>query len=159
MIEPVRIHRDAKGTMRWLEPALERIRTMSGRFDGNAEALVNDVWKQIAEKSQTVGLFVAIEDDRIVGHALGFVQQYDGRWVAWINQVEMDRPVDRVLRGELLAVLGAWVEEVNALVKSHGIHVDEMMICTPLRNDEFARHSGFTDYRYLKVRKIPPVGK
>jgi len=60
MIEPVRIHRDAKGTMRWLEPALERIRAMSARFDGNAESLVNDVCKLHAEKSPLLGLFVAI---------------------------------------------------------------------------------------------------
>jgi len=159
MIEPVRIHRDAKGTMRWLEPALERIRAMSARFDGNAESLVNDVCKLHAEKSPLLGLFVAIEDEQVVGHALAFVRDWDGRWVAWVTQVEMDHPVDRVLRGELLAVLGRWVEEFNLAFKVQGIHVSEMMICTPLMHDGWARHSGFTPYRYLMIRKIPSVVK
>ena len=159
MIELVRIHRDAKGTTRWLEPVLERIHAMSVRFDGNADALVNDVWKQVADKSPTLGLFVAIEDEQIMGHALGFIRDWDGRWVAWLTQVQLDHVVGHATHDQMLAFLGEWVEQFNLAFKAHGIHVAEMMDCTPLMHDAWARHSGFTPYRYLMLRKIPFVGK
>lgn len=155
MTELVRIHRDAKGTTRWLEPVVARIHAMSARFDGNADALVDDVYKKHAEKSPFLGLFVALDDDEIVGHLLAFVQQWDGRWVSWITQCESDRPVNRAFRDHTLAVVAEWVELFNFSFKNHGIHVDDMMDCTPHMSDGWARHSGFTPYRYIMIRKIP----
>lgn len=155
MTELVRVHRDAKGTTRWLEPACERIRAMSARFDGNADALVNDVFERFAKKDPTLGLFVGIEEEQIVGHVLAFVQPWDGRWVAWLTQCEHDRVADRTLVDGVLTVLTEWIETFNFSFKSNGIRVDEMLFCTPHMNDAWARHSGFTDYRSIKRRAIP----
>lgn len=159
MIELVRVHRDAKGTTRWLEPVLDRIRAMSARFDGNADALVQDVWKLYAERSPYLGLFVGIEDEQIVGHALAFIREWDGRLVGWLTQVENDRIAGRELVDRVIATLGNWVEEWNFSFKSHGIRVEDLMMCTVHMNDAFARHSGFTDYRSIKMRKIPSAVK
>lgn len=155
MTELLRIHRDAKGTSRWLEPVCERIRAMSARFDGNPEALVDDVWKQYAAKAPTLGLFVAIEDDQIVGHLLAFVRDWDGRWVGWIAQVEHDRVADRATVDGVIATLTDWIEQWNFSFATKGFRVDEMIFCTPHMHDAWARHSGFTDYRSIKIRKIP----
>lgn len=155
MIELVRIHRDAKGTTRWLEPVLERIRAMSARFDGNADALVDDVWKRHAEKSPLLGLFVGIEEDQIVGHVLATIRDWDGRWVAWVAQCEHDRIADRALVDAVLAILTDWVEQWNFSFSTQGFPVTEMLFCTPHMNNAWARHSGFTDYRAIKRRAIP----
>lgn len=159
MTELVRVHRDAKGTTRWLEPACERIRAMSARFDGNADALVNDVHKQFAAKDPTLGLFVGLDEEQIVGHVLAFIQQYDGRWVCWITQVEHDRRAGRQLIDAVLASLTDFVEQFNYSFKNHGIRVDDMIFVTPRMTDAWAEHSGFIPYRYLMSRKIPTVVK
>lgn len=159
MIELVRVHRDAKGTTKWLEPALERIRAMSARFDGNADALVNDVWKLYAEKSFYLGLFVGLDDEQIVGHVLAFIREWDGRMVGWITQVENDRIAGRDLIDHVLVTLGNWVEEWNFSFKNHGIRIDDLLFCTPRMDDAWARHSGFIDYRSIKQRKIPTMVK
>lgn len=155
MTELVRVHRDGKGTTRWLEPVCERIHAMSARFDGNPDALVNDVHKQFAEKSPHLGLFVALDDDEIVGHVLAQIQIHDGRWVCWITQVEHDRRAGRQLIDSVLAVLTDFVELFNLTFKAHGVRVDEMLFTTPRMSDAWAEHSGFVPYRYLMVRKIP----
>lgn len=159
MVELLRVHRDAKGTGRWLEPACERVRAMSARFDGNPDALLDDVYQRFAKKDPTLGLFVGIDNEEIVGHALAFVQPYDGRWVAWLVQVENDGIANRALVDSVLAVLTDWIEQWNFSFVNHGVRVDEMLFCTPHMNDAWARHSGFTDYRSIKRRAIPKVAK
>src|SRR3990167_10166356 len=159
MIELIRVHRDAKGTGRWLEPVCEHIRSMSARFDGNPDALVDEVYKKWAEKSPLLGLFVGIEDDQIVGHILAFIKEYDGRWVAWITEVESDQVVSRSFRDHTLAILGEWVHTFNFTYKAQGIYVGEMMNCTPHMKDAWSRHSGFLPYRFIMIRKIPPEVK
>ena len=153
--ELVRVHRDAKGTTRWLEPALDRIRAMSSRFDGNPDALVEDVHQRFAKKDPTLGLFVGVEDDQIVGHVLAFIQTHDGKWVCWITQVSHDRRADRALIDTVLATLTDFVEQFNFSFKNHGIQVTRMLFQTPHMHDMWARHSGFTPYRYIMARDLP----
>jgi len=155
MTELVRVHRDAKGTTRWLEPVCERIRAMSARFDGNPEALVDDVHARFAKKDPTLGLFVGIDGDEIVGHVLAMIQQHDGRWVCWITQVCHDARADRQLIDAVLATLTDWIEQFNFSFANHGITVNRMMFQTPHMNDMWGRHSGFTPYRYIMARDVP----
>lgn len=156
MIQLLRLSRDEKGASRWLEPVIDRIRSMSDRFDGNADGLIDGIWKQYAEKSPFLGLFVGVDDDEIVGHALAFIQQWDARWVVWITQVEVDHPVERGLVQLVLAKLSEWAHEVNAKYKGQ-VNVEEMIFVTPRMNDAWARHSGFADYRFMKRRRIMPA--
>ncbi len=156
MTELVRVHRDAKGTTRWLEPVMDRIRAMSARFDGNADALVDDVWKRFAAKDPTLGLFVGVENEVIVGHVLAMIQPWDGRYVGWVTQVEHDHRAGRALIDAVLAVLTDWVEQFNfAFRNTQGVRVDEMIFVTTRPADVWAEHSGFTPYRYLMRRAIP----
>ena len=128
---------------------------MSARFDGNPDALVDDVAKRWAAKDPTLGLFVGIDGEDIVGHVLAFVREHDGRWVGWLCQVEHDRRARRPLIDACVAVLTDWIEMFNFAFANHGIHVDSMMFQTPHMNDMWGRHSGFTPHRYLMIRKIP----
>ena len=155
MVELLRIHRDAKGTTRWLEPVCERIRNMSARFDANPQGLVDEVHKRFASKDPALGLFVGIENDEIVGHVLAIIEQYDGRWVAWIKQGEHDGRAGRAVIDAVLACLTEWVEVVNLAFKDHGIHVVDLLFSTPRMTDAWLAHSGFLPFRYLMQRKIP----
>ena len=158
MTELLRIHRDAKGTTRWLEPACERIRAMSARFDGNPDALVDDVHQRFAKKDPTLGLFVGVQDEQIVGHVLAFVQPFDGKWVCWICQVEHDQRAGRALIDAVIAALTDFCETFNYSFKTNGIVVEKMIFQTPRMTDAWAEHSGFTPFRYLMIRSIPTRG-
>src|SRR3989304_5876641 len=92
----IQFNREPKGSVRWWEPARERVHRMSRRFDGDADALVNQVWKLLAEKSAALGFWVGVEDEQLVGPVLGIVQPFDGRWVLWVTQAESDGRQRRV---------------------------------------------------------------
>lgn len=156
MVDPelIFLHRDCKGSGRWLEPALERIGRMSHRFDGNDEGLVTTVCKLHAEKSPALGLWVGVHEDRIVGHALAQIQQYDGRWVVWLTQVEADVPVGSAYRDRVLAAIEEWAAQFNASFKAQGIHVTEMLMSTPRMTSAWPRHSGFEPLRVIHRRPM-----
>lgn len=152
----VLLHRDTKGSARWLETAVDRIRDSSRRFEGDAEALVNDVWKLYAERSPALGLWVVVEGERVVGHLLAFIRQWDGQHVAWVTQLVIDaQPVSREFREDGIRALEAWVEQFNLAVRAQpNLQVDTMMMSTPRSAAAWLRHYGFEDYRTLCRRRV-----
>lgn len=163
MIELRRLHRDQKDSTVWLDETIERIRRMSHRHGGNPDGLVEQVWKLYAEKAPSLGLWIGVDDGQIVGHMLAFVQQYDGRWVVWLTQVETDHSVDRHMHDLVMATLDDFAHTFNFLFKNQGIVVDEILMTTPhlmsdhrggAARDVWDRFAGFQRYREVRRRPL-----
>lgn len=136
-----------------------RIARMSSRFGGEAQALVDTVWRLYAENAPILGLWVAIENGQLVGHVLGMASQWDGRMVAWVNQAEMDEGHSHpYFIEEQLTALDAWVHEMNAWYAEQKAHVviREEMMQTPWieRAKAWARGFGFEPYRLICRREV-----
>ena len=155
----IQLHRDHKGSVRWLEPALERVHRMSRRFDGDADALVNQVWKLLAEKSAALGFWVGVEDEQIVGHVLAIVQPFDGRWVLWVTQAENDVRITRAFHDLVLGTLEDFCETFNYSFAAQGLKLDRMLMTTPRNGAAWARHSGWEEYREIRQRLLRPAKK
>jgi len=151
----IQLHRDHKGSLRWLEPALERVHRMSRRFDGDADALVNQVWKLLAEKSAALGFWVGVEDEQIVGHVLAIVQPFDGRWVLWVTQAESDVRITRAFHDLVLGTLEDFAETFNFSFAAQGITLDRMLMTTPRSEVAWMKHSGWQPYRSIMSRSLP----
>lgn len=151
MLEMVQLHRDHKGTARWVEPALERVRSMAARWGTDAEALVDTTWKLFAERSKLLGLWIGLEGDQVRGHMLADVRMWDGKAVVWLLQTETDQPVTRVYRDYVLTRLDEWAAET---AKAMSLTLDTIVMSTPRMVDAWARLSGFEPYRVLHRRKI-----
>ena len=153
----LRLSRTVPGSAQYLEEVFERIRQASVRFDGSGEALVHTTWKQYAEGTPLLGLWVAVDPcSHVVGHALGDIQVWSGRTVAWITQVVMDENADAGLRDQFLTECTLWVQQVNEWAKSHQQtwQVSEVIMMSPRITDAWARHAGFEDYRHVYRRII-----
>ena len=102
-----------------------------------------------------LGLWVRLEDDQIVGHMVGTIQQWDGENVAWIHQAENDgAPMDQEFWNRSLAELTQWVRDVNASLPPNTPSVHRMMFSTPHDPRLFERRAGFRVYRHLMERKV-----
>lgn len=154
MIELVRVHRDAKGSLIHLEPALERVWKMSHRFGGAPDVLVNDIWDRLAKKAPTLGFWVGLQDGALVGHLLAFVQTYDNRWVTWVTQTETDKPMTRAVHDQVMHTLEEFTHEFNFSFKGQGIVVEDIMMTTPHMSDAWARFAGFEPHRMLLRRPL-----
>jgi hypothetical protein len=152
MIDLVQVSRDHKGSAKWLEPALERVRNMAARWGTNADAMVNEVWKMFAANSPAFGLWVGIKDDQIVGHALADIRPYDGEWRVWVLQVETDIVVGRAYRDFVQKTIDDWG---LGAAKALNLTVGDSLMSTPRINDAWARHSGYEVYRVIHRRRIP----
>ena len=156
------IHRDTPGSAQWFEYAVARIERMSARLGGNAPLLKSQVWELYAKASPLLGLWLAFKGEQVVGHALGQIQSWDGRLVAWINQVEMDAPAGRALKDTFIGALEGWVHLVNRHLKqANQPLVHEIMMVTRRGSeklfDHWARHAGFDPYLTLYRREIKGV--
>ena len=155
MIDLIALSRDHKGSARWLEPAMERIRAMGNRWGGGGDALVDTVWQQYAAKSPALGLWVGVKADEVVGHCLADIRGWDGKAVAWVLQMEVDEPVNRAYRDYVLKTIDEWALEAARVLK---VVVDRQVMATPRMVDSWARLSGFTPFRVLHERPIPRRG-
>ena len=153
-IELAYVHRDQKGSTRLLEPVLERIWQFSTRFEGDADALVNAVWKCFAERSTAMGLWAVLDGETIIAHALVFVKEWDGQWVAWVTQLEIDRPITNAFRQHALATLDEWVRNTNVVLKPQGIVIADILMSTPHMSDAWGRGYGFEQYRQVRRRRV-----
>lgn len=157
----VQLHRDQPQSLVWFDVAINRIVAMSHRMGGNATLLKEQVWDLYAKGSPLQGLWLAFKDDQIVGHALGHIQSWDGRPVAWINQVEMDTVAGRALKDAFLQALESWARTVNRLLKETSptpTYVHEILMVTrrtqPATYDHWSRHAGFDPYLAVYRREI-----
>lgn len=156
-IEMTVLHRDSKGSTRLLEPVLDRIRAMSHRFEGDADALVNDVWKCFAERSAFLGLWAGLDGEEVIGHMLAFIKQWDGQWVAWVTQLEVDRPMTKALREAGVAALEEWVEQFNFSFQNQGVRINDILMSTPHSLKAMRRLFGFEEYRSIGRRHLRPA--
>ncbi|HAM54127.1 MAG TPA: hypothetical protein DCQ64_01400 [Candidatus Rokubacteria bacterium] len=155
-LDLVPLHRDAKGSARWLDTVVDRIQDYSRRFEGDADALVSDVWTLYAQKSPALGLWAVIQDERVVGHLLAFIRQWDGQNVAWVTQLVIDaQPVPREFRDAGMRMLESWVEQFNLVTRTQpNLRVDTMMMSTARSAAAWLRHYGFEEYRTLCRRRL-----
>lgn len=153
----IRVSRNHTGTSRYLEPAMQRIATMSSQFDGAGSTLVSNTWKLFAEGSPYLGLWVAVdEQDQVIGHGLGDIEFWSGRMVAWISQVKMDGPAGHRFKEAFMEAVDQWVEDANYHARCHRYtwQVQEIMMMTPRMTDAWARHAGFDLYRQVYRRLV-----
>ena len=153
------IHRDSPGSPQWFELAIARIEQMSARMGGNATLLKTQVWELYAKASPLLGLWLAFKGEQVVGHALGQIQSWDGRLVAWINQVEMDTIAGKALKDTFLRNTEQWVHAVNRVLKQNNTApVREMMMVTRRGSshafDHWSRHAGFDPYLTIYRREV-----
>jgi hypothetical protein len=152
VLELVQLHRDLKGSSRWLEPALERVRAMAARWGTDADDLVNATWMMFAQKSKALGLWVGVRDCELIGHVLADIRMWDGKPVVWVSQLETDVVVTRTYRDYVLKTIDEWALEAAAVLK---VTVTEHVMSTPRMVDGWARLSGYEPYRVLHKRRIP----
>ena len=154
----VRISRDHKGSLRYLEPVLDRIRAMSRRFNGDPDIMVTDVWDCLSKRSQALGLWAGVEADDTLGHLLMFIRIHDGQWAGWISQCEVDTPVSRGVKDQVVGAMADFVDQWNlAYGKSpHNALVTKFRMCTPRSEEAWGRYLGFTHYRNEMERSVHP---
>ncbi len=158
----VAIQRDQPGSAQLFEHVIARIERMSARLGGNATLLKSQVWELYAKASPLLGLWLAFKGDQPIGHALGQVQSWDGRLVAWINQAEFDMVATREFKDLYLAALEGWVHTVNRHLKQASQPpIREIMMVTrrgTAKNfDHWSRHSGFDPYLTVYIRHLSGV--
>lgn len=156
MREIVAIHRDAKGTAAYLEPAVERIEAFSRWAGGDPIPLGNQVWKAFAERSPSLGLWVVVEDGRLIGHLLADIRTWDGRYVGWVLQLQLDGGHDAITAAEVastLAAMDTWISTWNA--QARGAEVREILFVTPHETEAWAKKFGFFKKRDLRSRPVP----
>jgi hypothetical protein len=153
-----RLRRSDKDSSKYLDAVMDRIGSTSRQFDGSGDALVNSTWKLYAENSPLLGLWVATDDldDDIVGHALGDIEQWSGRTVAWISQVMMDMITPQSIKLSAMAAFDNWVDEVNEWAVANKLpwKVTEILMMSPRMSESWARHSGFDLYRQVYRRLV-----
>lgn len=157
MLDLRRIHRDQKGSLLYLEPVLERVRAMSFRLAGDGDALVQEVWDLLAKKSPALGLWVALEDEMVVGHILAFIRTWDARWCGWISQIEHDGAYPgRAVRDVTISTLENWVEEWNLVYGKppHNARVTTLKAVSARMTEAWFRHTGFTPTQWIHERPV-----
>lgn len=151
----VRLRRDEPDTAARFAAVIERIRRMAYRHDGNGDLLVNEVWNAYAQKDPTYAVWAVIAfDGTIIGHALAKIVDYDGKWVGWVKQVEMDTPSAKLLKEQFLDAVNRWIREVNLALEPRKIEVRDLMMSSPRMTDGWARHAGFEPYRMVYRRRV-----
>jgi hypothetical protein len=154
----VRITRQLDGAALLYE-VLPRIHRFSLAFEGDPIGLTDQVMALYLKGSPELGLWVAAENGRIVGHLLAMISQWDGQPVAWVNQAEMDQGHSHpdFIKAQTDA-LDAWVHEVNAWYAQHQVPIviREQMMQTPWidRSEAWARGFGFKPHRLLCRREV-----
>ena len=156
------IHRDQPGSAQLFELAMARIEAFSHRLGGNASLLKTQTWELFAKASPLLGLWLAFKKDQIVGHSLAQIQSWDGRLVAWVNQVEMDNVAGKALKDTYITSVENWVHSVNQQLKaSQAEPVREIMMVTrrgtTANFDHWSRHAGFDPYLTIYRREIKGV--
>lgn len=153
------LHRDQPGHAQLFEHAMTRIEAMSHRLGGNATLLKAQTWELFAKASPLLGCWLAFKDQQVCGHALAQIQSWDGRLVAWINQVEMDTLAGRALKDTFITSVENWVHVVNReLAVSKAEPVREIMMVTrrgtAAQFDHWSRHAGFDPYLTIYRREV-----
>jgi hypothetical protein len=138
---------------------MERIRKASLQFDGKPDLLIPRVWALYAEGTPRLGLWVATDDhDQVVGHALGELQEWGFRAIAWINQVVMDAVAGMALRDQALDAFDNWVDEINEWAKASRMtwQVEWIMMESDrgMDSEVWAKHTGFKRYKTLYRRDV-----
>lgn len=152
-----RLRRSESGSSRYLDEVMTRIGDASRKFDGSGEALVHGTWKLYAEGTPLLGLWVALSPlDKVVGHALGDIESWGGRTVAWITQVVMDEIAPADLKTQMMDEFDRWVHEANQWAETNKLswRVTELLMMTPRMSDAWARHAGFEMYRTVHRRMV-----
>ena len=161
MLELVWLSRDVKGATAWLEPALDRIRSMCVRFNGKPDVLAAKVWNCYAQGLPDMGLWLIVDTppegpNQAVGHLLVFANLWNDDYVGWVVQLEVDPPhrTPRALREQGLEELDQWAARFNAAYASKGIAVREFLMSTKRDHDAWARLFNFDDFRTIKRRPV-----
>ena len=151
----VRLQRDAPDTHRYLSPVMDRVRRMSHRMSGNPDGLVQTVWTLFAQANVGLWLVVALnEKGAIIGHALAMYDNWDGKPVGWVTQVEMDTPAGSALKDDFIDAIEGWVREMNVVLVKTGVPVKDLIMCTARDDDAWGRHAGFGFFRTLRKREV-----
>lgn len=148
----VSLHRDHKGSTRWLEQIVERIRYMAERFGADPKPIVALVWNYYAQGTDFLGLWAILDDeDRLIGHAVADIRQWDGEWIGWVSQIDCDIPAPRPDRDRMVGMFIEWVRAVNAGAQARqaGIVVKHLVYSTPHAAATWVRHTGFQEWRSL----------
>lgn len=155
-MELVRVHRDVKGSTKFLESAVARIAAMSERHGGDAAWLSQHVWNLFAQRSPLLGLWVRVsQSDEVVGHLVATIQQWDGENVAWIHQAENDGPpLTQDWWNACISELTRWVGDVNSALSKEAVPVRRLLFSTPHNPKIFERRGGFSVYRCLLERRV-----
>jgi hypothetical protein len=129
-------------------PVVSRVVAMSKRFEGQGDLLGDDIWRLYAAKAPTLGLWAVLDDvGQIVGHILAQILPYNGRYVAWVTQVESDQVVSGAAVDDVIDTLEEWVREFNSSFAKDIKGLVTEMIFETARGDAWIRHSGWERYR------------
>lgn len=151
-----RLRRDHPASLVLWPQTLARIQAMSARLGGSPDFMHQHLWTLYAADSPLLGVWAAQRGEMLVGHALGLIEHWQGRPVAWVNQVDMDEPAPKAFKDLFLAELTAWVREANESLAKQGLQVKEFLMQSHRMTDAWARHAGFDVHRVIFKREVKP---
>jgi hypothetical protein len=82
------------------------------------------------------------------------IEQFEGRWVFWINQVQMDETAGSPLVQHFLTTIDNFVLNFNQQVKSNGVVVRDIFMRSKRTTEAWARHAGFEEYATIRRREV-----
>jgi len=149
------LHRDIPGSTVLFETAIERIKAFSQRLSQDPSILSNSVWTLYSQGSPLLGLWLArTPEGKVVGHAVGMIEQFEGKYVFWVNQVQMDEVAGRALVEHFLTTIDNFVLAFNQHAKVTGITIRDIFMRSRRTTDAWARHAGFEDYAVIRRREV-----
>lgn len=152
-----RLHRTVAGSSAYLDTVLERVRQASVRFGGHGESLVLQTWKQYAEGTPYLGLWVVLQADQVMGHALADIRNWDFQTVAWVTQVVLDEAAPPTMKTHFLHVLDHWVKDVNQhsiALNPNWKPVTRILMLTGRDAKAWEKHAGFQSHLTLMQRDV-----
>lgn len=150
----VRIRRDDADALRWLHEVMRRIRAMVQRHSGDHETFVTQVWTLLAQRSPYLGLWAGVEHDRLVGHMVATVQQWDHEYVGWVHQLEMDRPSTQAEWDAGMEALREWAADASHALVTQGATLSRLLMTTPHNPKVFMRRGGWQPFRTMMTAPL-----
>lgn len=150
-----RLRRDDPGALALWAAVIARVEQMSTRLGGSSDYMKNHLWTLFAQQSPLLGAWAATRYKAVVGHAIGLIEPWNGKNVAWIQQVEVDAVMPREFKDQFLHEVTVWVREANGVLAKASIPpVTDLMMQSHRMTDAWAKHAGFDQHRVIFRREV-----
>jgi len=153
VMSTTRLKRGEPGHAELMERCAKRIKAMSERLNGNADALYHGVWTAFAQDMPLTALWAVRHGDDLVGHLLADIRQVNGEWICYIIQEEVSRSaiVNQDLVDTTIHELEDWVRTMR---KAMNVPITRLMMETYRPSSAWIKRYGFIEHSTIYQRRI-----